>query len=91
MEESNGEERTGVAAMMKRQAPSAAYAEQIRKVGVLVLTPSMSILRVDLEAAGLILAYFEEEGGQWRLTNGPMVTKPDARLRDVVSAPRSGV
>ena len=69
------EERTGVAAMMKRQAPSAAYAEQISKVGVLVMMPAMSILRVDLGAAGLILAYFEQEGGQWRLTNGPMVTK----------------
>jgi hypothetical protein len=67
-------DRDGMAAMMQRRAPAPAmYADAIRKAGVLFITSNVAVLRVDLAKGDAAIAYFEREGGVWRITNGPMV------------------
>ena len=68
------DERQGVTQMMKKRAPAAGtYADAIRKAGVLAIMGNSAVLRVDMAKGDAAIAYFELEGGQWRITNGPMV------------------
>ena len=70
----SAEDRKGMAEMMRRRAPApATYSDAIRKAGVLTINDTSAILRVDLDKGDAAIAYFEQEGNAWRITNGPMV------------------
>lgn len=67
-------DRKEIAAMMQRRAPDPAmFSDAIRKAGVLAIMDNSAVLRVDLAKGDAAIAYFEREGGAWRITNGPMV------------------
>jgi len=67
------QDRKAMAAMKQRRAPSVGFADAIRKAGVLQINGTSANLRVDLGAEGEGIAMAELEGGQWRLSVGPMV------------------
>ena len=68
------DDRKGIAAMMQRRAPAPAiFSESIRKAGVLLIDGDSAVLRAALPKGDAAIAYFEREGGVWRITNGPMV------------------
>ncbi len=70
----SAEDRKGMAEMMRRRAPAPeTYSDAIRKAGVLAVQENSAVLRVDLAKGDAAIAYFEREGGTWRITNGPMV------------------
>ena len=70
----SAEDRKGMTAMMQRRSPvPATFADSIRKAGVLAINEDSAVLRVDLAKGDAAIAYFERDGGVWRITNGPMV------------------
>ena len=64
------------AARRQKRTPSAGFADAIRKTGVLKIQGSMANLSVNLGAEGEGFAGAQLEGGQWRLTMGPLVMAP---------------
>ena len=77
------EDRQGIAEMMKRRAPvPATFPDAIRKAGVLSVNGNSAILRVDLAKGDAAIAYFEREGTEWRIANGPMVIAGAAEPTD---------
>lgn len=70
-------DRKEFAALMPRRAPEyAAFEAALRKSGLLKIGDDQAEINADLGAAGMIVAYYQLEGGQWRGVSGPVVIEP---------------
>jgi len=69
---SAGDRRDFLASIVKKTPDPKAFSDAVRKGGELNVFGNTAILNAPM-ANGRVLAYFEREGGAWRLTNGPMV------------------
>lgn len=67
-------DRTDMSARMKQRAPEPkAFADAIRKGGVLKVRADGADLMVPMEKGATAVAYFDVEGGAFRGTSGPIV------------------
>jgi hypothetical protein len=67
-------EREDMGARLKARAPEPkAFAEAIRKAGVLKVRADGADLTVSMAKGDTAVAYFAVEGGAWRISGGPLV------------------